>query len=63
MKSRSSASALKIQPMLLTLKEYQTIPTKMTAAKHSDNSINMGVYENFFSIFKVQRKLQLLAKM
>ena len=35
-----------------TLKEHQRISTKMTAAKNSENSVNMGVYENFFFYFQ-----------
>ena len=31
-----------------TLKEHQRIPKKMTVSKDSDNSFNMGIYENFF---------------
>ena len=44
-----------------TLNEYQTIPTKMTAAQNSDNGLNMGVYEKI--VFLSLEKTQYSAKM
>ena len=40
----------------ITLKEHQRISTKTIAAKNSENSVNMGVYENFFFYFQRSEK-------